>query len=115
MSRDVHHVVDASQEPEITVLVANGAALRDGKADIYAYDVASRAITNLTRDDESSDFGPAFSPDGKWIYYSSVHGTTAKIFRLHADAPDSREQVTYGPGNDEDPAVSPDGSAGRGT
>jgi Tol biopolymer transport system component len=84
-------------------------ALRDGKADIYAYDVGSRAITNLTRDDESSDFGPAFSPDGKWIYYSSVHGTTAKIFRLHADAPDSREQVTYGPGNDEDPSVSPDG------
>ena len=84
-------------------------ALRDGKADIYAYDVASRAITNLTRDDESSDFGPAFSPDGKWIYYSSVRGTTAKIFRLHADAPDSREQVTYGAGNDEDPTLSPDG------
>jgi Tol biopolymer transport system component len=84
-------------------------ALRDGKADIYAYDVASRAITNLTRDDESSDFGPAFSPDGKWIYYSSVRGSTSKIFRLHADAPDFREQVTYGAGNDEDPTVSPDG------
>jgi Tol biopolymer transport system component len=84
-------------------------ALRDGKADIYSYDVASRAITNLTRDDESSDFGPTFSPDGRWIYYSSVRGTKAKIFRLHAHAPDSREQVTYGDWNDEDPAISPDG------
>lgn len=83
-------------------------ALRDGKADIYSYDLGSRAITNLTRDDESSDFSPAFSPDGKWIYYSSVRGAKSKIFRMHADAPDSREQVTYGDGNDEDPTISPD-------
>jgi hypothetical protein len=44
---------------------------------------------------ESSDFGPP-TPDGKRIYYSSVHGTKAKIYRLHTDAPESREQVTYG-------------------
>jgi dipeptidyl aminopeptidase/acylaminoacyl peptidase len=52
---------------------------------------------------------PTYSPDGQWIYYSSVHGTKAKIYRLHADAPESREQVTYGDWNDEDPAISPDG------
>src|SRR6266542_3867865 len=28
---------------------------------------------------------------------------------MHADAPDSREQVTYGDWNDEDPSLSPDG------
>ena len=83
-------------------------ALRDGKADIYSYAFDSRTITNLTRDDESSDFSPCFSPDGKWIYYSSVRGAKSKIFRMHADAPDSREQVTYGDGNDEDPTLSPD-------
>ena len=85
-------------------------AMREGKADIYSYDFASRNITNLTRDDESSDFAPAFSPDGKWIYYSAVRGgTKAKILRMRADAPETREQVTYGDWNDEDPTLSPDG------
>jgi hypothetical protein len=83
-------------------------AMRGGRADIYIYSFATRTITNLT-DDESFDFGPAFSPDGKWIYYSSVRGTQTKVFRLHPEAPDSREQVTYGDGNDEDASLSPDG------
>jgi Tol biopolymer transport system component len=84
--------------------------MREGKADIYSYDLASKTITNLTHADESSDFAPVFSPDGKWIYYTSViRGTRAKIFRMRADAPESREQVTYGDWNDEDPALSPDG------
>ena len=84
--------------------------MREGKADIYSYDLSSRIITNLTRDDESSDFAPVFSPDGKWIYYSSVRGgTRSKILRMRADAPETREQVTYGDWNDEDPSLSPDG------
>jgi hypothetical protein len=83
-------------------------AMRGGRADIYAYNLTTRSITNLT-DDESFDFGPVFSPDGRWIYYSSVRGTQSKIFRLHVDAPDSREQVTYGDGDDEDASLSPDG------
>ena len=83
-------------------------AMRGGRADIYVYNVATRTITDLT-DDESFDFGPTFSPDGTWIYYSSVRGTKTKIFRLHPEAPESREQVTYGEGNDEDASLSPDG------
>ncbi len=84
--------------------------MREGKADIYSYDLASRTMTNLTRDDESSDFAPVFSPDGKWIYYSAVRGgTRSKIIRMRADAPETREQVTYGDWNDEDPSLSPDG------
>jgi len=84
--------------------------MREGKADIYSYDLSSRTITNLTRDDESSDFAPVFSPDGKWIYYSAVRGgTKAKIVRMRADTPESREQITYGDWNDEDPSLSPDG------
>jgi len=70
--------------------------------------VDSRTITNLT-DDDAYDFGPVFSPDGKWIYYSSVRGTRSKIFRFHPETPESREQITYGDWNDDDPALSPDG------
>jgi Tol biopolymer transport system component len=83
-------------------------ALKAGRADLYAYHLDSRTITNLT-DDDAYDFAPAFSPDGQWIYYSSVRGTKSKIFRFHPDSPESREQITYGDWNDEDPALSPDG------
>jgi len=83
-------------------------AVRSGHADIYSYDVASHAIINLTND-KAYAFSPTFSPDGRWIYYCSVAGTKSKIFRFHPETPDSREQITYGDWNDEDPVISPDG------
>ncbi|MEP6768787.1 MAG: hypothetical protein ABJC61_08965, partial [Acidobacteriota bacterium] len=83
-------------------------ALRGGRSDIFSYDLGSRALTNLT-DDDAWDFSPAFSQDGRWIYYSSIRGTKSKIFRFHPESPDSREQITYGDWNDEDPSLSPDG------
>jgi Tol biopolymer transport system component len=83
-------------------------ALKGGRADIWAYSLSSRNITNLTGDDVF-DFGPTYSSDGKWIYYSSVRGTKAKIFRFDPASPGSRQQITYGDWNDEDAALSPDG------
>ncbi len=83
-------------------------ALKEGRADIWAYSLSAKTLVNLT-DDEAFDFGPAYSPDGKWIYYSSVRGTKAKIFRFDPAAPGSRQQITYGEWNDEDAALTPDG------
>ena len=83
-------------------------ALKGGRADIWAYSLSAKTLTNLT-DDEVFDFAPAYSPDGKWIYYSSIRGTSAKIFRFDPSAPGSREQITYGEWNDEDAALTPDG------
>ena len=83
-------------------------ALKNGRSDIYLYSLDSKKLSNVT-DDESYDFAPVFSPDGQWIYYSSVQGTTAKIFRLRPGVAGSREQITYGDWNDEDAALSPDG------
>jgi Tol biopolymer transport system component len=82
-------------------------ALKAGRADIWAYSLQAKTLTNLTEDD-AFDFAPTWSPDGKWIYYSSVRGTKAKIFRFDPSAPGSREQVTYGDWNDEDAALTPD-------
>ena len=81
---------------------------RGGKADLYAYEIATKNLVNLT-DDDAFDFAPAYSPDGRWIYYSSIRGTKAKIFRLDPASSDTREQITYGDWNDEDPTLSPDG------
>jgi hypothetical protein len=83
-------------------------AMRNGRSDIFTYNFTTHGLTNLT-DDDAFDFAPVYSPDGQWIYYSSVRGTKLKIFRFHPDAPDSREQITYGDWNDEDPTLSPDG------
>lgn len=83
-------------------------AMRAGRSDIYTMDLSTHELKNLT-DDDAFDFSPAYSADGQWIYYSSVRGTKSKIFRFHPDNPESREQITYGDWNDEDPTVSPDG------
>jgi len=82
--------------------------VQNGRSDIYSYDIGTHAIVNLTND-QAYSFAPTFSPDGRWIYYCSVSGTKSKIFRFHPESPESREQITYGDWNDEDPAVSPDG------
>jgi hypothetical protein len=83
-------------------------ALKGGRADIWAYSLSSRNVTNLTEDD-AFDLAPTYSPDGKWIYYSSIRGTKAKIFRFDPSSPGSRQQITYGDWNDEDVAITPDG------
>ena len=49
-------------------------AIQNGRSDIFSYNLDTKAITNLTKDD-AYDFAPTFSPDGQWIYYSSVQGT----------------------------------------
>jgi Tol biopolymer transport system component len=103
---DVDQQLNPAFSPDGNRIAFHG--MRAGRADIYIYDTSDHSITNVT-DDESFDFGPVFSPDGQWIYYSSVEGTHAKIFRLRTDNPATREQITYGEGNDEDASLSPDG------
>ena len=43
---------------------------KDGQSDIYLYDVPTKRLTNLT-DDIFSDADPAFSADGRSLYFSS--------------------------------------------
>ncbi len=83
-------------------------ALKDGKGDLWTYNLQTKGTANLTNDD-AFDFSPVYAPDGKWLYYSSVRGTKAKLFRLDPSDPARREQITYGDWNDEEPALSPDG------
>ncbi|HEX6997433.1 MAG TPA: hypothetical protein VF322_04770 [Gammaproteobacteria bacterium] len=44
---------------------------RGGQADIWVLDLRSRRATNLTATAASGEFRPAWSPDGKWIAFSS--------------------------------------------
>ncbi|MGH9419246.1 MAG: BamA/TamA family outer membrane protein, partial [Thermoanaerobaculia bacterium] len=76
--------------------------------DIYLYDIASGAIKNVTND-KFFDGAPVFSPDGKWLIYSSVVNGYAKLFKLNLANFSERYQLTTGEWNDIDSWFSPDG------
>jgi hypothetical protein len=82
---------------------------RNGRFDIFAIDLESREIVNLT-DDEIFDGAPIYSPDGRSLILVSVVGDGyAKLFRMDLDKPGQRFQLTGGESNENDPVYSPDG------
>ena len=80
----------------------------NGKRDIFALDLATKTVRNLS-DDAFWDEAPVFSSDGKFVYHVKWIGGYAKIVRFPVDDTAKVEQVTWGDGHDEDPALSPDG------
>jgi Tol biopolymer transport system component len=81
---------------------------RNGQFDIFFLDLATRTITNFTRD-EVYDGAPTFSPDGRSLVFVSTVGSGRKIFRTDLDKPGVRYPVTTGESNENDPVFSPDG------
>jgi DNA-binding winged helix-turn-helix (wHTH) protein len=66
-----------------------------------------RTLTRLTFDD-GLQFGPAWSPDGQYIAYSSDRGGKLDIWVQQVSGGDA-VQVTKGPGHNWQPDWSPDG------
>lgn len=54
------------------------------------------------------DFNASFSPDGKWVLFTSEHGGSADIYRAHLDG-SKLERLTSDPSFDDQAALSPDG------
>jgi dipeptidyl aminopeptidase/acylaminoacyl peptidase len=85
---------------------------------LYVFDVATKNMTQVTSGD-FDDEEPAWSPDGKWLAFSSKRtlpdpdrNYDRNIFVVAADNKDKGEhptQVTTNPGPDAQPAWSPDG------
>jgi Tol biopolymer transport system component len=84
------------------------AAFKGDQPDIFIYDLDGGAITNITND-KFFDGAPVFSPDGKWLVYSSVINGYAKLIKLNLVNPTERYQITTGDWNDIDAYFSPDG------
>ncbi len=80
-----------------------------GQFDIFSIDLDSLDITNLTND-EFFDAAPTFSPDGRWLTYTSFVGEYAQIFRASTADLKQRYQLTTGEHHNKEPAYSAEGN-----
>jgi len=93
-------MVDDPESPDISpdgTKVAF-AALQGGVGDIWVVDLASREVTNLTKDG-FADSGPTWSPDGRSIVYVARVSGNEKLFRLDV-ATGQKTQLTFGTHDD---------------
>jgi hypothetical protein len=74
------------------------AALQNGTGDIFVVDLASREITNLTKDN-FADSAPTWAPDGQSIVYIARISGNEKLFRLDL-ASGRKTQLTFGTHDD---------------
>ncbi len=81
----------------------------NGQFDIFSIDLDSLDITNLTND-EFFDATPTFSPDGRWLTYTSFVGEYAQIFRASTADLKQRYQLTTGEHHNKEAVYSADGN-----
>ena len=79
----------------------------DGNPDIYVIDINSRQKTRLTTH-RAIDTEGAWSPDGKFIYFTSDRSGGPQIYRVPA-AGGTPERVTFEGSYNARPRLSPDG------
>lgn len=73
--------------------------------DIYALDIASRAITRIT-DAQGRDSSPSWSPDGQRIAFESFRDGNLEIYVVNADG-SNLIRLTNDSGGDSNPVWSP--------
>lgn len=105
-SRRLEQVFTPRWSPDGT-RIAYGAFERGGYRDLWVLDVASGARTRITYD-RALDRGPVFSPDGKWLYFSSDRSGIDNLY-AYEFASGAFTQLTNVIGGAFQPDVSPDG------
>jgi len=73
-------------------------ALQGGVGDIFAVDLDSTIIENLT-EDAFNDYGPSFAPNGEFIVYAARISGANKLFRLDLSS-GQKTQITFGTHDD---------------
>lgn len=97
---DKGYVIDPAWSPN-GQLLAFSWRRPDGNYDIYAMDVGSRALVQLTRDAARNE-RPSWAPDGRHIVFESTRTGGRQIWEMLADGSNAR-QLTSGPGECESP------------
>jgi WD40-like Beta Propeller Repeat len=92
--------VDAPESPDIS---PDGreiafAGMRSGVHDLFAINVESGEIRNLTND-EFGDYAPTYAPDGKTLVYIARVSGNDKLFKLDL-ASAKKTQITFGTHDD---------------
>ena len=74
------------------------AALVEGISDIFAIDVETGALTNLTKD-TAANYAPTYSPDGRTLVYTARVGGNDKLYKLDLVSR-AKTQLTFGSHDD---------------
>ena len=86
-----------------TIAFTRGSA---SHADIFTIPAAGGPETRLTYDTVND--GPAYSPDGQYLYFDSARSGTTQIWRMRSDGSQA-EQITDDDSVNSSPHISPDG------
>ncbi len=100
---DMGYVIDPAWSPN-GQLVAFSWRRPSGNYDIYAMDIVSHQLVELTRD-EGRNERPSWAPDGRHLVFESTRTGTRQIWSMLADGSQPR-QLTY-QGQNESPNWSP--------
>ena len=82
--------------------------IQDGADDIWTFDLVRGALTRQTFED-GEDETAVWSPDGRWIAYSSSRGSERLVFRRRADGSGSEETLLTTPRHVHIEQWTPDG------
>ena len=80
----------------------------DGNPDIYVLDITSRRTTRLTTH-RAIDTEGTWSPDGRYIYFTSDRSGGPQVYRMAANG-GTPERITFEGSYNARPRLSPDGS-----
>jgi Tol biopolymer transport system component len=80
--------------------------IQNGQPDLFSLDVQSDNIKKLTND-ILYEKTPMWSPDGKWIFYTSRIHSRDQIMRMDANNPQHVEQLTFSDYNSTSPYYDP--------
>lgn len=79
-----------------------------GREDLWVMDGDGRNNRQLTQN-SGSNFSPAVSPDGKYIYFVSDRSGTTDMWRMEFNGGNSAVQITDGPEIESRPSITLDG------
>lgn len=76
--------------------------------DIYVLDLATQGLTRIT-DDPAIDTEAVWSPDGRFLYFTSDRAGGPQVYRVAAQGGEQPRRLTFGVPYAARPRVSPDG------
>jgi Tol biopolymer transport system component len=93
--------------PDGTKVAFSAVAEGDSDPEIYVMSAAGGPVRRLTNN-YLPDFGPSWSPKGRFIAFTSIRTGLSQIYRMRADG-SAQRRLTNAQGNCDSPAWSPRG------